>query len=147
MPKKDMLTMLEKEHKEVDSLLQEILANPRKPDMEKIEQVKQSLELHTKIEEKLLYPKAEKEKEAKELIGDAYKEHQEVKDLLKELKEDSEPDELIKYCKQIQIGVQHHVKEEEKELFPLLRKLWDEETLQELGAKMQEQKEKELAKH
>lgn len=147
MAKNDMLSLLEQEHKEVSSLLKEILAHPRKPDLEKIQQVKSSLELHTKIEEKLLYPKAEKEKQASQLISDAYKEHQEVKDLLKELKDDAEPDELIKYCEQIQIGVEHHVKEEEGELFPLLRKLWDKETLQDLGEKMQEMKEKELARH
>lgn len=147
MAKNDMLSLLEQEHKEVSSLLKEILAHPRKPDLEKIQQVKSSLELHTNIEEKLLYPKAEKEKQASELISDAYKEHQEVKDLLKELKDDAEPDELIKYCEQIQIGVEHHVKEEEGELFPLLRKLWDKETLQDLGEKMQEMKEKELARH
>ena len=147
MAKNDMLSLLEQEHKEVSNLLKEILAHPRKPDLEKIQQVKSSLELHTNIEEKLLYPKAEKEKQASELISDAYKEHQEVKDLLKELKDDAEPDELIKYCEQIQIGVEHHVKEEEGELFPLLRKLWDKETLQDLGEKMQEMKEKELARH
>jgi len=147
MAKNDMLSLLEQEHKEVSNLLKEILAHPRKPDLEKIQQVKSSLELHTNIEEKLLYPKAEKEKQASELISDAYKEHQEVKDLLKELKDNAEPDELIKYCEQIQIGVEHHVKEEEGELFPLLRKLWDKETLQDLGEKMQEMKEKELARH
>ena len=146
MAKNDMLSLLEQEHQEVSTLLKEILAHPRKPDLDKIQHVKQALELHTQIEEKLLYPKAEKEKEASELIADAYKEHQEVKDLLKELKSDAEADELIKYCEQIQIGVEHHVKEEEGELFPLLRKLWDKETLQDLGEKMQEMKDKALAK-
>jgi iron-sulfur cluster repair protein YtfE (RIC family) len=103
------------------------------------------LELHTQIEEKHLYPKAEKERDASELISDAYKEHDEVKDLLKELKEDAEPDEIVKYCKLILISVEHHVQEEEEELFPMLRQLWDKETLVDLGQKATQMKDKAMA--
>jgi hemerythrin-like domain-containing protein len=37
--------------------------------------------------------------------------------------------------------VTHHVQEEEGEMFPMIEELFDEATLQELGAEMQEEKE------
>jgi hemerythrin-like domain-containing protein len=148
MPKSDILTLLEKDHREVKTLLETIISSCEekgKIDFAKVRKVRDALELHTKIEEKHLYPKAEKERDASQLIADAYKEHDEVKELLKELKDDVEPDEIGKYCKLILVSVEHHVQEEEEELFPLLREVWDKDTLTELGEKAAQMKDQAVA--
>lgn len=148
MSKNDLLSLLEKDHKEAKALLQEIIAHceqQKKVMPAKVAKIKAALTLHTKIEETYLYPRSEKEREAARLVQDACEEHAEIKDLLKKLKEDDEPDEVAKYTKELLICVEHHVKEEEQELFPLLRRLWEQETLLELGDKMLEMKDQELA--
>ena len=148
MSKNDLLSLLEKDHKDAKALTQEIIANceqQKKVIAAKVIKLKDALTLHTKIEETYLYPQAEQERETSRLVEEAYREHNEMKDLLKKLKEDGEPDEVAKYSKELLICVEHHVKEEEQELFPILRKLWSQETLLDLGDKMLEMKDKELA--
>jgi iron-sulfur cluster repair protein YtfE (RIC family) len=149
MPKTDILSLLEKDHKEAKALLQEIIDqcdSEEDVDFSKVEEIRDALELHTKIEEKYLYPNAEEVEAAAELVTESYKEHDEIKELLKELKDDLEPSEIGKYCKQILIGVEHHVEEEEDELFPILRKSWEQQRLQELGEKAMEMKEKAMSR-
>lgn len=149
MPKTDIFSLLEQDHQEAKALLQKIIErcdSEDDADFSEVEEVRDALKLHTKIEEKYLYPNAEEEKEASELVTEAYKEHDELKELMKELKEDLEPSEISKYCKQILVGVEHHVAEEEDELFPILRKAWNQERCQELGEKALAMKEKAMSR-
>lgn len=148
MSKKDLFSILEKDHQDVKTQLETVISafeSGKKVNFSKLEKIKLALDVHCKIEEKYLYPEAEKVKEASNLVTDAYKEHEEVKTQLAEFKEDSSPDELQKYCQQILIGVEHHVKEEEGELFPILRQAWDDQKIQKLTEKAVELKEKEMA--
>jgi hemerythrin superfamily protein len=150
MSKSDILTLLERDHREAEGLLKNIVSggeSTQRLDLASVQKIIKALDLHTKIEETYLYPKAEKEREASNLVQDFYSEHREVKDLLKALANCKETAEAVRLCQKIMIEVQRHVHDEENQLFPLLRANWDEEVLMELGDKMMEMKDRELSGH
>ncbi|EKE29758.1 MAG: hypothetical protein ACD_2C00104G0001 [uncultured bacterium (gcode 4)] len=82
------------------------------------------LTIHTKIEEKLFYPTVrESIKEASELLDQANVEHKSAKDLISDIKSMSVDDPLFdSSVKVLSEQIEHHLMEEEWELFPMVRK-------------------------
>jgi iron-sulfur cluster repair protein YtfE (RIC family) len=96
----------------------------------------QSLELHTKIEETLVYPAIRQYVDGgNEMIDHAEDEHNAVKELLNEFKTDFNNTEVFTKIKE---DVLHHVEEEETEVFPALRESCSEEYLKTLGEQAQQ---------
>lgn len=96
----------------------------------------QSLDLHTKIEETLVYPAIRDYVEGgDEMIDHAQEEHNEVKELLKDFIKDVNNVDLFE---EIKHDVLHHVEEEEAEVFPALREACTEEYLKTLGEQAQQ---------
>lgn len=79
------------------------------------------LEAHTEFEEQVFYPAIEKAgEEAAEEVEEAVDEHQEVKDLLAQLKSmDVDDDDFLELLGEIQEAVETHVEHEEDDIFPL----------------------------
>jgi hypothetical protein len=76
-----------------------------------------------------------------EMVEEAHVEHQEAKDALRALVGLSGDDPLLDAKMSALIGgVRHHVKEEEKEMFPKLRKDMNPADLEELGDRLKEAK-------
>jgi hemerythrin-like domain-containing protein len=96
------------------------------------------LSVHAFIEEQVLYPAAkEKIAAAKEDVLEALEEHHVVKWQLQELIDLDPTDE--RFTAKVSVlneHVRHHVKEEERELFPLLRSGLDRTRLLELGTEL-----------
>ncbi len=104
--------------------------------------MKQELLGHMAAEEKLLYPPLEKE--MREQIADARKEHDTIRRQLEELAaggrmEESEWRRRLVMLKQ---EIQHHVTDEESEILPAARRFFDEDRLRDLGSRF-ERMEKE----
>ena len=102
------------------------------------------LTVHTQIEEELFYPACRDVLQEKdELIDEASVEHASAKDLIAQL-QSSSPDDDLYDAKVKVLGeyIDHHVKEEQNELFPKVRARLD---LKELGAEMKARKEQLLA--
>lgn len=75
---------------------------------------------HASFEEKFFYPIVKNDATAKDIVLEAYEEHQEVKLTLKELnKLETSDEKWLPRLKVIKENIEHHVKEEESELFPL----------------------------
>ena len=140
-------TLLKKDHDTVRDLFKQYekagdRAFQTKKDL--FEQVKTELEIHAAIEEEIFYPafKRIREKEAKEIVLEAFEEHAVVKDLLEQLSEMSPEDETFDAkFKVMQENVEHHAEEEEDEMFPEANKNLSNEVLEELGARMEARKE------
>ena len=82
MSKTDILTLLTHDHREVEASLQSLITHAGTSaivDSDRVRKLIDALDLHTKIEEAYLYPKAEKEREASNLVQDFYSEHREIK--------------------------------------------------------------------
>lgn len=100
--------------------------------------------IHTKIEEEILYP-AFKEAGGKEqdiMYYEAKEEHRTVDSLvLPDLKQtDPGTREFSGRVKVVKELLEHHIEEEESEMFPQAKKLLGKDKLEELGAQMEAMK-------
>ncbi len=135
----DAIQLLKKDHKEVKALFKEFERFSGRAGQKKqpvVTQICQALTLHAQIEEELVYPllKAVRSQDLKDLVREAAEEHKIAKTLIRELTRLSPDDEQYE-AKVTVLGeyVQHHVQEEEQELFPKTRKLLSAKRLAELG--------------
>jgi len=139
------LELLKEDHDKVDRLFQKVKATPDGDHKDLFEQIKQELDVHTHIEETIFYPKLEKEgdEELKDIVLEGIEEHRQAKMFLKELAaltDDSE--KFDPKLKVLMEDVEHHVQEEEGEMFPMIKEQFDEYALQMLGEEMDKEKKK-----
>ena len=143
----DATELLKEDHDTVRDLLKKYeAAGDRAYQTKKglFEEIKDELEIHSKIEEKIFYPAVKKLRsaDAEEIVDEAIEEHAIVKRLLEELDglkpQDERFDAKMKVLKE---NVEHHAAEEEDEMFPEARSGMDEARLEELGSEIAEMKE------
>lgn len=112
--------LLKADHKLVDALFKEFEAtNSDKKKKQIVEQICKELTIHAQIEEEVFYPAVQKALKDHELVPEAIVEHATLKDLIAAVK-GVEPDGDM-YDAKVKVMseyVKHHVKEEEKEMFP-----------------------------
>jgi hemerythrin superfamily protein len=141
------INLLMDDHKAVKALFKdyEKLAKDEADGEEKqalAQQICMMLTTHTQLEEEMFYPAAREalgEEEA-DLVDEALVEHDSAKQLIEQIEGASPEDEL--YDAKVQVlgeYVRHHIKEEEEEMFPKLKKT--ELDLRVLGEAMAEQKQ------
>jgi iron-sulfur cluster repair protein YtfE (RIC family) len=108
-------------------------------------QLNQELELHTEVEEQHFYPALREQEETKDLIEEALEEHNEVNELLQELDGPDKDDESwVEQLSELQENVEHHVEEEETQLFPRAQKVLKKEQADEIAAAIEKEKEAAL---
>jgi hemerythrin superfamily protein len=142
----DALSLLHADHEEVEALFKTALDSGTPPAAKKtaIAAVCFALTVHAKMEEKIFYPalrKAGKQRE-KDSVLEAAEEHGCVKDLIAKIKRVKGRDETVEakvtVLKEL---VEHHVKEEESEMFDEARQVLGNK-LQSLGEEMQRFKDR-----
>ena len=138
----DAVALLKADHREVDELVQQF-ENARSDRKEAIaRRICTALTVHAQIEEELLYPAARNvlDSDDMDLVDEADVEHASIKQLVAEV-ESASPSDALYDAKVKVIGeyVKHHVKEEERELFPKLRRT--DLDLKALGAQLAERKQ------
>jgi iron-sulfur cluster repair protein YtfE (RIC family) len=139
------IELLKEDHDKVDKLFQKVKATPDGDHKELFEQIKAELDVHTHIEETIFYPKLKEEgdDELKDIVLEGIEEHRQAKMFLKELAaltDDSE--KFDPKLKVLMEDVEHHVVEEEGEMFKLVEEQFDAPVLEELGAEMEAEKAK-----
>ena len=147
---KDILQLLIAEHREVKAMFQHFhtLAEAGGKGDERMllaSQICVALALHTQIEEEILYPAARTAlTHDEDLVDEAYVEHAGAKSLIAQLKTMTS-DQPMFDAKVKVLGeyIDHHVREEETELFPKLRKAALD--LQALGERMASRKKQLMA--
>lgn len=139
----DPLTLLKDDHQRVKDLLTEATAAGPEQMRELFAEIKSELETHSYIEEEVFYPTLEKRPELKDLVLEAYAEHDLIKTLLEELDELPEGDETFGPKLQVLMeNVTHHAEEEEEgKIFPIVRKTFDADALDAMGEQLQEEKD------
>lgn len=139
----DPFELLKADHRKVEELFTQLESARGAAKLRVFEQIRMELELHAHIEEKVFYPALEEPKETHELTMEAYEEHDVVKKLLKELgRARSANEEWEAKAKVLQENVEHHVEEEENELFGKADSVLGEEELEVLGDQMAAEKER-----
>ncbi len=139
--------MLQKDHETVRTALDRLIASgngAKKTREDLFTKVKNELELHTKFEEEVFYPTFradKKDKEAKEEVKDALGEHKDAKQMLAKLeKMDMTSDEFIEKVKELKAALEHHIHDEEDEMFPQAREAVSDEESQEMAKKYADMK-------
>lgn len=139
----DAFNLLKADHRKVAELFERLESASGKRKLTVFEQIKTELDLHAHIEEKVFYPALEKPKETHELTLEAYEEHDVVKKLLRELSRARNADEEWQAkAKVLQENVEHHVEEEENQLFKKAAKVLSEEELETLGERLETEKQR-----
>jgi iron-sulfur cluster repair protein YtfE (RIC family) len=139
----DAFNLLKADHRKVAGLFDELESADGKAKLQVFEQIKTELELHTHIEEKIFYPALEKPRETHDLTLEAYEEHDVVKKLLRQLsRAKTANEEWEAQAKVLRENVEHHVEEEENELFEKAEAALGEERIEALGEEMAAEKER-----
>ncbi len=139
----DAIALLMADHKKVKKLFADFdKLKDEGGDDEKsaiVEQICNELKIHTAIEEEIFYPAVRKAIEDSNLMDEALVEHAGAKELIAQL-EDASPEDELYGARVTVLGEQinHHVKEEEGEMFPKARKA--KVDTQALGAAMMKRK-------
>lgn len=139
----DAIALLTADHKKVKGLFSQFdKLKDKGSDAEKSDLVTticNELKVHTTIEEEIFYPAVRKAIEDSDLMDEALVEHAGAKDLIAQL-EDMNTDDDLYDAKVTVLGEQinHHVKEEEGEMFPKAKRAKVDTA--DLGAKMLERK-------
>ncbi|MBV8536348.1 MAG: hemerythrin domain-containing protein [Alphaproteobacteria bacterium] len=147
-PSKSLLDDLKQDHKEVKDLLKAILRSEDASEREEsFATMKTALTAHSEAEEEMFYPLLEKEEDSRTDALEAKVEHNIVKNLLEELEamEDKTSDEWTAKCTVLKELVEHHVEEEESQLFKDARKVLGKERLVELADEFESAKESHMA--
>ena len=148
----NIIELLKEDHREAMDLIEQLenMEDELGDDEEGLEtlpsetfhQLNSALTLHTQVEEKIIYPEMRKFDETRDLIEEAVKEHQQVDQLLDEMTALSPTDdEFQELLSELRDSIEHHVEEEESELFPKAEELCGQERLEQMGRQMQEMKQ------
>jgi hypothetical protein len=140
-------TLLKADHKKVAGILEKLDATTErgvKTREELFTQLKTELDIHTRIEETIFYPALEKADETHDITLEAFEEHKVVKTLLGELESmGKDQEEWTAKFTVLKENIEHHVEEEEGEMFTKARKVLGEKGAETLGSRMEQAKGKQ----
>jgi Hemerythrin HHE cation binding domain len=139
---KDLYGLLKEDHEKLKDLFSQIEEEGEMEARQDLfSQIEEELDVHMEGEEKYFYPPLEEDEEARKMVLEAYEEHHVAKTVLKELDGVSADNERwaakVKVLSEI---VDHHIEEEEGELFKLARKVLDREQAQNIAEQLKEAK-------
>jgi iron-sulfur cluster repair protein YtfE (RIC family) len=136
----DAILLLEREHRRLEELLaqgEETTERAIKGRTTLLDTLTAELERHELIEEKVLYPALQAHPEAKAIVLEGFQEHHVADIIVRELHAVAKNDEQwgAKF-KVLKENIEHHIQEEEGEMFRTARAVLTREELQTLGARM-----------
>jgi hemerythrin superfamily protein len=129
------IDMLESQHREVEKLFAAFEKASGGKKREIFLQIADKLAVHATIEERHFYPAA-KDDQTEELLEESVEEHLSVKRLLADMLDVEDDETLEAKMTVLKEQIEHHVEEEEKELFPQVKKRLDATTLDALEQEM-----------
>ena len=140
----DAIQLLKADHDKVKKLLTELESTTEraiKTRTELFDTIKTELTVHETIEEEIFYPALKEHPKAKDIVLEGYEEHHVVDTLMGELEALPVDDETWgAKAKVMQENIEHHIEEEEGEMFAKARQVFDRAELVELGERMAERK-------
>ncbi|MDQ3252561.1 MAG: hemerythrin domain-containing protein [Acidobacteriota bacterium] len=146
----DAITLLKNDHEKVSAIFEKLEPTTEralKTRQELFAKLKAELDVHAHIEETIFYPAIKDAAETRAITLEGYEEHHVVKILLSELA--SMPVDTEQWTAKLKVlkeNVEHHVEEEEDEMFKSVRKILTKEEINNLGAQMEAEKHNQLEK-
>lgn len=147
----DALSLLKQDHEKVKGLIKQVEETSDRATKQReqlFQTIVDELTVHERIEEEIFYPTVQKHEKAKDLILESYVEHGVVDDLLDQISTIETGDEKwMPSFKVFKENLEHHMKEEEGELFPKVESIFSKDQLTKMGEQMaalKEQAQQEL---
>lgn len=138
--------LLESQHREMEALFEQLEKAGGEAKRKLFTEIADKLAIHATIEEQDFYP-AVKAKRTEDVLLESLEEHLGIKRILADLLAMDVDDETFDAkTKVLKEQVEHHVGEEEDDLFPKVKKILDEETLIAIAQQMTATQEDLIAK-
>jgi hypothetical protein len=140
----DAIALLKADHDKVKKMLadgEETTERAEKTRTELFDTLKSEMLIHERIEEEIFYPALKSHPKARDIVLEGYEEHHVVDEIMGELEMTPVTDETwgAKF-KVMKENIEHHIEEEEGEMFKQARQVFDTDELEALGARMMELK-------
>jgi len=133
----DAIMLLKQQHRLVEELFEEFEGCDDDSEKQEIfSEIADNLAVHASVEERHFYP-AVRARQTEEQLEEAYDEHLEVKKLILDAMHDPDAPGFDGKVAALKGAVEHHVKEEEEELFPKVERLLDEDAREAIGQLME----------
>jgi hemerythrin-like domain-containing protein len=134
------LTLLKDDHDKVKKMLadgEETTERAEKTRAEIFAKLKEEMLIHERIEEEIFYPALKEHPKAKDIVLEGFEEHHVVDEIMGELEATDVTDEqwAAKF-KVMKENIEHHIEEEEGEMFDAARQVFSREELEDLGTRM-----------
>jgi len=133
----DVFSLLMKDHQEVSQLLTALHNATVKGDRAERQrlfgQIKQELSLHAQVEEEHVYPVFQQAEQTSDAAAEALEEHRKLKTLVTALESGTDDKTWVSKMLEFKKVVEHHVVEEEQDLFVKGRKVITPAEAEELG--------------
>ncbi len=140
----DAIALLKRDHDKVKSILAELEPTTERAEKTRTElfaKLKTELTVHEIIEEEIFYPTLKQHPKAREIVLEGYEEHNVVDTVMGELEALPVDDETWgPKCKVMIENIEHHIEEEEGEMFRKARQVFDQAELDQLGEAMEARK-------
>ena len=139
------IDLLKADHDKVEELFKQVEASDKGKHEALFRKIDAALEPHAHIEETIFYPKmiADGDEELQAIVKEGIEEHRQMKMFLKEIAAlTADVDKFEAKLKVLIEDTRHHVKEEQGEMFPKVKKQFSSDILEELGASMEAEKKK-----
>jgi len=139
------IDLLEDDHRKVKKMLAEGEKTTERAEVTRSDlyaTLRREMETHERIEEEIFYPALKQHPKARDIVLEGFEEHHVVDEIMGELGETDVTDETwAAKFKVVKESIEHHIEEEEGEMFPKARQAFDKDELEALGAKMLELKQ------
>ena len=140
----DALSLLKADHDKVKKMLadgEQTTERAEKTRQELFDRLKAEMMLHERIEEEIFYPALKEHPRAKDIVLEGFEEHHVVDEIMGELEATDVTDETwgAKF-KVMKENIEHHIEEEEGEMFTQARQVFETDELAQLGERMAELK-------
>jgi hemerythrin superfamily protein len=140
----DVLELIKADHRFVESLVSKIEnAEDTHKLYDSFNQLYEALNVHTEVEEQVFYPAIRNSIDTENLVDEAQKEHNEAKQMLEDVSSLSPTSAEFKAkIQELKQAIQHHIQEEENEVFSQVRQCMSQEERSQLGSEFEVVKSK-----
>jgi hypothetical protein len=144
----DALALLKADHDKVKKLLAELESTTErgvKTREQLYTTIRKEMTVHEIIEEEIFYPTLKEHPKAADIVLEGYEEHHVVDLLMGEL--DALPYDAQDWAPKAKVmkeNIEHHIEEEEGDMFTKARQVFDRSELEELGTRMAARKKEAL---
>jgi hemerythrin superfamily protein len=133
----DAISLLERQHRLVEKRFEQFEStDDEHKRLQLFREIADDLAVHATIEERNFYPMI-RARQTEEHVEEAYDEHLEIKKLLLDAMRSTREPGFDGKVAALKGAVEHHVGEEEDELFPQVKKLLTKQALEALGQLME----------